>query len=176
MAHAFICYHKTHYIFSPLITFDSKPRMSFYSWALRKANECDRGTKRYFCSSNCEHGELIEIQPSAKHIITDCLRRSKHHSNQFITVAGVSHNQTRAPSWRIDLRWFFFQFSLSSSSAKTITYYWYDFATLRLMVLVPIVSTFSIWSVRSVSSPNNNWKCTRARADARRFDCCQLRL
>lgn len=108
MAHAFICYHKTHYIFSPLITFDLKPRMSFYSWALRKANECDRGTKRYFCSSNCEHGELIEIQPSAKHIITDCLRRSKHHSNQFITVAGVSHNQTRAPSWRIDLRWFFF--------------------------------------------------------------------
>lgn len=30
---------------------------------------------------------LIEIQPSAEHMITNRLRHSKHHPNQFITVA-----------------------------------------------------------------------------------------
>lgn len=83
--------------FSPLITFDLSPRMSFYSWILSRKNECEHGTKRYSRISNCEHGELIEIQPLAEHIITNCSRHSKHHSNQFITIARVSNKQVGAP-------------------------------------------------------------------------------
>lgn len=43
-----------------------------------------------------EHCKLIEIQPLAKHIVANCLRHSKHHPNQFITVARV-HKQALLP-------------------------------------------------------------------------------
>lgn len=116
---------------------------------------------------------LIEIQPSAEHIITNRLQHSEHHPNQFITVArGQQANEsTFTEDGELICTIFFCEIFFTVADNYYEHYYdWVDRCSVSNGTGLLCQNTVSSWFHHRITTES-----ARGRVPSRcRFDYCQL--